>query len=87
MSAKDVKWAARNIGRLTSKSSLLASINMKVMTSLQEGTLGRLNGLSLKLNVGMSNEYFELQYITQVLYFLKIYISMYTRMKSFDVSK
>ena len=48
-SAKDVKWAAGFIGLLTSKSSLLAFINMKVMTSLQEGTVGHLNGLSLKL--------------------------------------
>ena len=49
-SAKNVKWAAGNIGLLTSKSSLLASINMKVMTSLHQGTVGRLNELSLKLN-------------------------------------
>ena len=44
------KGGAGNIGLLTSKSSLQVSINIKVITSLQDGTVARVNGLSLNLN-------------------------------------
>ena len=50
MTAKSVKWAAGNIDLLTSKSSLLVSVNIEVIISLQDGTVARVNGLSLNLN-------------------------------------
>ena len=50
-SDKDAKWGIGNIGLLTSKSSLLVSMNIKAMRSLQDGTVASVKGLSLNLIV------------------------------------